>query len=263
MPYIPYKRRAARGKKVYRKRYVKKATTVKKLATKVNKLTNRIKRDVEVKEYIPSSIYSGSVGQVDVNNTGMTVFQLNAMSIGAAADINSRVGNRCKIIGMSLRMQFIQQTSASYANTYIVDVWRSTDFQYSDAALRDVLYETDSISAVVDANSTRNNEVIKSKNNPTGMFTLLKSTSVYVKEDPFSASGMYKDKKLFIKLNDDLVYASAASAVPTNYRYFVCIRAQNGNRNSTTASTLSTIPVLPALTGGVVRFAMTNWFTDM
>lgn len=273
MPYKRYYKRRGGGnplKKVIRSgakagqmnKKVKVASVVS-LARQVKRLSNKMKRDTEVKEYTPTDIYAGSVAQVDGNVSGMRVFQLNALNIGGGSAADQRIGVKVKHIGMSLRFQLTQEVSAALKNRIIVDIWRTTDFAYSDVGLRDVLYDNDSISTVVDANSTRNHDVIKSKFNPDGIFSLIASKRVTLSQDPYSGSGQFQDFKMFVKLSDEMQYAGSSIAVPINYRYFVCIRAQNGNRNTTTASTIANIPITAVNTGAIVRFQTTSYYTDL
>lgn len=262
MPY--YRKR--RGRKVvrpYKKRMVKRNVGIKKIAKQVRRLKNEIKRQVEVKEYTPTDIFANTVGQVDANSSGSRVFQLNAMNLAQGVDSVNRVGVKVKHIGMSFRFQLATQTAAELANRLIIDVYRSPDFQSSDAGLRDQLYETDSISTVVDANSTRNYEFIKSKFNPNGIHTLIKSKSVYIKRDEVTNQPCHMDFKFFIKQNCLLHYNGPSTQTPNNYRYFVVIRAQTGNRSTATASTLTNLPTGAINTGVLVRFQTTSYFVDM
>lgn len=263
--YYPYKRRGYRRKVGYKKKPVyRKARrqSVAKLARRVTKLSNRISKTQEVKEYTPVDIFANTVGQVDVNSSGTRIFQLNAMNIPAGVNDGERIGIQAKMIGMSIRFQFTQQSQAEPYNKFIIDVWKTNEFSYSDSGLRDVLYDTDSISGVVDANSTRNMEFIKSKTNPSGMFELLKTKVVTLKEDQVSGHMTFKDCKIFIKQQQLLSWGGPSTNVPINCRYFIAIRAQIGNRNPTTPSTLTTVPVLVTNSGALVRFQHTDYYVD-
>lgn len=259
---MAYKRNYRRGARKGKGKKSGKKPTVKSLAVKVKTLATRMAHTQEVKEYTPVDIFANTVGQVDANLSGARVFQLNVMNIPAGVNDGERVGIQCKFIGMSIRMQLSQQAQAEIRNKYVIDIWRTNDFSYSDAGLRDVLYDIDSISGVVDANSTRNWEFIKSKSNPNGLFTLLKTYTVNMKEDQVAGQLGFRDIRLFIKQQQLLSYAGPSTGVPVNCRYFMVIRAQNGNRNTATLSTLSTIPILATNSGALVRFQHTDYFVD-
>lgn len=264
MPYYAKGRnRGVRRRKPYKKRAYKSAVNVKKLSKQVLRIKNDMKRQNEVKELTPVDIYANTVGQVDANNSGARVFNLSAMSMPSGVNDGERIGIKVKLIGMSFRFQLNQQAVASLANRIIIDFYRTPDFQSADANLRDQLYDTDSISGVVDANSTRNHPFIKSKFNPTGIHELIGSKSVYVRRDDVTGQSHVMDFKYFIKQNTILHYNGPSTQVPQNYRFFIVCRAQTGNRSGTTASTLPNLPTGATETGVLLRFQTTCYYVDM
>lgn len=254
-----YRRRRGRAPR----KYVRKprVPTVKKLARQVKIMKNTIRRDVEVKEYTPTDQTSIVVGQLNVNNTGTAVSQLNICNIGAGVGKDGRVGVKTKLIGLHIRFQFIQQANNVVNNRIIVEVWKTRDFAASDAGIRDLIYDTDSISGVVDANSTKNSEFIKSKSNPTGLFELVGSRSLYCPEDSLANGNYFRDMKMFIKQRQQLFYAGSSTGVPQNYRYFIVMRAQAGNVGASD-STLVPVPIKTLSSGFVCRYQYTAYYTD-
>lgn len=266
MPYVNVKARIVRKRRPRgkRKNLPKKATTVAKLSRQVAKLSNSIKKDVEVKQYYPANVLAGTVGQVDVNATGAFAVDLGIMNLAEGVSIDDRVGVKCKLIGTSIRAQIQQQSACDFYNKYIVDIVGTMDMNASATTILNRIYNPDSISQVIDANSTRDYNQLKSKTNPMCDTFLIASKRVTVSKDATTATQLgFKDFKMFIKQSVQLLWAGGAINPPNNFRMLMFIRAQAGNKSTATASTLPQVPATAINTGGVIRFSFTNYYTDL
>jgi len=251
-----------RRKRVYKRKQPARSS-VAKLSRQVAKIKSSMSKAVEVKRnYATNGPLVLTCGQVNVDNTGARAIPLLIMNMGAGVTDTERVGVKVKLIGISLRCQLIQQSAGVAPGRYIMDIYRTNEFAANEASLLSLLYNVDSVSGVVDANSTRNNDIIVSKTNPQGVYTPIYSKSIYVAPDTFSGNTMYKDFKIFIKRQDILQYVNATTAYPNNVRYIITMRAQCGNSSTTTASTIPTIPVQVANTGCLLRYNATCYYTD-
>lgn len=265
MPYVKRKNnRRPRRRVGGKKRSNPKKVTVAKLSRQVSRLSNSIKKDTEVKLYYPANVLSQTVGQVDVNATGAAAFDLVIMNLAEGVSYDDRVGLKAKLIGTSIRAQIQQQSACDFYNKYIVDLCATTDMTASATTIMNRVYNPDSISQVIDANSTRDYNQLKSKGNPQCDIWVLASKSVVVGKDATTATQLgFKDFKMFVKQNVQLIWAGGAINPPGNYRMLMFVRAQSGNKSTSTASTLPQVPATAINTGGVIRFSFTNYYTDM
>lgn len=235
-----------------------KMANVEALAKSISRMKKQLRKDTEMKEYSPVDLLSGIAGQINVNNSGALVIPINNMNIPAGVGRSERVGEEARLKGIHFRFQIFGQTSVTFPSNMIIDVFKTHDFSASSAALRDQIYEVDSMSGVVDYHSTINKEVVgKDK-----LYQLISRKLVYFKADDFSGSQQqWKDLKFFVKQNQLVTYAGPSTQTPYNVRYFVIIRGSCGNVSST-VSTLPTVAVLSPSSGYVVRMKYTDYYTD-
>lgn len=275
MPYLKYKRRVRRGRVAIRAplRAGRRAAMMNKkakvasldqVARQVKTLRTKLRRDAEVKEFTPVKDNLGDLlfGQVNGNNSGTDIESLILCDIAQGTSIEQRVGNKVKLIGIALRFFIQQQTTTSVGTNLIFDVWKTTDFGYSLSTIQDLLYDVDSISGVREGHSSRNQDWIKSKKNPSGVFQLVASKRVYMGHDQFSTQTRYKDFKMFIKQNEMLHYNGSAAQAPANVRYIIVARATTGNISNTTTSTLTGVPITSINTGFSCRWRHTAYYVD-
>lgn len=228
------------------------------LAKQVNSIKKQIHRDTEVKQYTPADIFADIVGQVNINSTGAVAYDLEPCNIGAGVDVDTRVGNQVKMLGMHFRGQITNQSQTSLRQRIYIDIWKTTDYGVTATSLANLVYKPDSLSGQIDGNSTLDHDYVKN-----GQYKLICRKVYTLAEDAFSGANVqFKDFKFFVKTNQILNYAGSATDVPQNFRYICVIRAQHGNKNSTTPSTLSTIPVQIANSGSLVRMQHTDYYID-
>lgn len=275
MPYLKYKRRARRrpvairgavraGRRAGAMNRKVKMASLDQVARQVKTIRTKMRRDVEVKEYTPAKDNLGDLlfGQVDGNNSGTDIELLDLCTIGQGTNLQERVGNKVKLIGIALRFYVQQLTTAGVGTNLIFDIWKTNEMGYSLTTIQDLLYDVDGISGVRDGHSSRNQDWIKSKKNPNGLFQLVASKRVYMGHDNFSTQTRHKDFKMFIKRSEMLHYNGSAAQAPANVRYIVVARATTGNRSSTTTSTSTGVPITSINTGFSCRWRHTSYYTD-
>ncbi|AMB43003.1 hypothetical protein [Circovirus-like genome DHCV-3] len=263
---MAYKRNRRGGRKTNVKKAVRannrarqynapaKVASVVSLAKSVNRLKTKMRRETELKEF-ESGLLSTTVGQVNINNTGMYIDDLDLMDIAEGASDKTRIGKKVMLKGVQVRLQFSHQSNTSSASNYIIEVYKTQDFGSTLTAIRDALYNVDSISGVIDYSSTHKNEA-------KSWLKRVAYKRIRLPVDTFTGVNMVKDVKMFIKQNQELTYTLGSTQVPQNYRYIICIRSSVGNNNATTASTLTTVVHTTALTGAIVRLVSKCWYTD-
>lgn len=234
----------------------KKAINVSKLQSQVKGLIRKQKREVEMKRQFMASPATSNVGQVNANGSGVLCLDITScMSIGAAAGVQDRVGNKVNLKGIFLRYQLQQQSALAIGVKYIMEVYKTTDLSTSIGSLPGTLYNSDTISGVIDYNSTR---AMLYRN----IYKRIYAKSIYIPADSTSSVANFVDKKVLIKQRQMLEWPTAATTNPQNIRYFVIIRASAGNLNTSTASTLTNIPLTAVNTGALCNLYATSYFTD-
>lgn len=258
----PLKKALRVASKAKAKTRVAKVAHVETLAKSINRMKLQLRKETEMKQYTPVDLFANTVGQVDVNNSGARAFDLEVCKNDAGLANDQRIGLQTHLKGIFFRFQVTTQAQSEIANSLIFEVWKTSDFGGSLTAVIGQIYDNDSISGVVDANSTYNKEFIKSKVNPNGLFQMVGRRVCKIYSDNRSGELVYRDFKMFIKQNQLLSYAGNSNQAPLNIRYILVIRAQNGNRNTATPSTLSTIPIQVTNSGALVRFQHTDYYVD-
>lgn len=211
----------------------------------------------EVKWLALGTPQSVLIGQSNVNASGVDGFYIS-MGMPAGVGNGNRIGEELKLIGMQLRMQFAQQSALTVGAHYIVDIIKFTDKSPTSlAGVIDKVYNTDTITGLIDTNSTLKNQYKKE-------YIRIFSKRVYLPADTqSSAANTLKDLKLFVKQNQRLEYEGTASSNPLNWLYCCIIRASTGNSSTTTASTLPLINNTAANTGAKISYTYKSFYTDV
>lgn len=235
--------------------YVKKEGNLVKDVAYLKKMVARAKP--EVKQYLATAT-SDLVGQVDGNGGGTSGFMIRTNIGGGVGAYGVRIGEEIKLIGIQLRMQFQQQSACAIPTRYVIDVFRLSD---PAATIGDVIsraYNTDTITSLIDYNSTLN-QLYKSD------YKLIFRRKLYLAQDNLANVNMNKDLLTLIKQNINLKYNGTSTADAVNYQYALVVRADSGNRSTTTANTnLSTIINQTAVnTGAKYAYTWKLYYTDV
>lgn len=231
------------------------------LSKQVKRLKTSMRREYELKKWDSSTIHNNTVGQVNGNISGVQIFDINLCQMASGLNANERVGEKTILKGIYLRMQLQQQISAAAKNMFYVELWRTSDFTATSTIIN-YLYDIDSISSIIDYNSTYNKDYVGKKSGYKQPYQLVARKRVVVKEDTVSNVSQFQNVKLFVKQNQELLYSGGANQSPTNVRYLCVIRAANGNSSSGTTSTLTGVPITAVSTGAQYWASFTAWYTD-
>jgi len=255
MPYVKRKS-SSKNKNPMRKapskfNYVRKTGNLAKDVAKLKRQVNKTKPEVKFTDMTPSSVLCG---QVTANLTGANGFFI-PLTIGTGNANGGRIGNSVKCIGHFLRMQLTQQSALAIGVKYIIDVWKTDDINSSIAALIPLCYEADSITGVVDTNSSQNLHYRK-------IYKKIKTKVVYLPADATSSVNLLRDIKLFVKQRQILEWPDTTGTSPMNMNYFVIIRASAGNHSTTTASTNPLVQLKIVNTGAQLSYVCKSYYTD-
>lgn len=241
---------------------VKKKTPMKKvssmkLARDVSILKKKVKSqrpEVKTTDITPSSVVTG---QVKVNLTGAECIDISP-SIGTGNANGGRIGNQCLAIGNFLRIQLRQQSAGAIATRYIVDVWKTDDVNLTTGSTGTFLpfvYNADTISSVIDYNSSRN-MIYR------GIYKRVFTKKVTLSADQTSSVNTTKDLKVLIKDNQIMQWPDTVGSAPMNVRWFLTVRADSGNASTATASTLPLIAQTAINTGAVMSYCVKCYYVD-
>lgn len=223
---------------------------------KLKKTVNSMKKSVEVKRSIELNVASYSVGQVNANNTGALCIYA-PVSTADGVDIVNRVGSKVRLIGYSIRGQIAQMSALVTPMRILVEVWKTDDVVTSPVGNHlPYIFNADSISGVIDINSTRVPQYMK-------VYKRVYGKNYYLAPDNYSGLTQIKDFKIFIKQQQNLEFVGTSSTAPSNVCYLITVRCSTGNNSTGTASTLPNIVNTAVNTGCYFRAVSNMFFTDM
>lgn len=253
------KRAAKKVGRVVKKRYFKgKGYSRPNLSSMVRDLA-LVKRSLNVeKKYIISSVTANTdVGQVNANNTtaGQQIFDITP-AITQGVGYNQMTGNSVKMVSMALFGQVKQQSATRHPMRLKITLFSVTGTPQNVVTIRDNawLYETNPISTCVDYNSQRNINTFKD-------YKIIATKYVYLMPDPVSGELIIKDFKFLMKMNHHLKWRDNTTSL-TNGQLALCVTSDSGNSSTTTASTLSSIPILATNTGATIQFYTKIYYVD-
>lgn len=231
-------------------------TKTRNLVKDVSMLKKMVKKSKPEVKYLDPQLApnSYSFGQVMVNASGAVAFFLpTALSAGSAQ--GQRNGEVVTNIGLQIRAQIRQQSSNTKPGTVILEVFKTSDILGTVSDYIPLIYDPDTISGVIDYNSSR---VAQNKKEYTRIF----SRTLRFPADTYSGVIQLKDMKALIKRRDRLNYLGSGSTESNNCRYVCILRASVGNYGGA-PSTITTIAEAGASTGWVCNIATKMYFTDV
>jgi len=204
--------------KNYRKTAVAKTSVI---ARDVAKLKKQLKQQRPEVKYIDAQLTPTgySFGQVNYNSTGAVALFLPTAILNSGQQ-GGRVGDEIRNIGIQMRLQIRQMSALTTPCRVIMDVFKTDDILASASDYLPFLYDTDTISGVIDYNSTRVPSTLK-------VYHKIFSKNFYLAPDGFSGNTMIKDFKTLIKRQDLLKYVGSSSVECNNTRYVVTFRASS------------------------------------
>lgn len=239
-----------------KKQFKKKALTkeYKKLMGMVQKEVKKVQgKDIEMKKWLQGGI-SDTVGQVETNVDGYFAYALEH-PIPQGVGNQDRIGRSVTLKGMFIRFCLQQMSALTPRSKYRVEVWKSNlYFSNPDNFVADV-YEPDSISAVIDANSSLNIQL-------RGTHKCIFSKKYTLDPDTVSGMTTLTNHKIFIKQNQKLEYAGGSTAPENNIFYYLVVLAYQGNKATSGASTLPFVPITAINTGAVFNAVCNSYYMD-
>jgi len=201
-----------------------------------------------------------TVAQANINNTGASCIDITPfVTQGTGAD--QRTGNSFKLSSALYQFQISSESSQSQTMKLIFDFWVVKGIADFTTVHLPLLFTVSTFSGVIDTNSPRNQDRFSD-------YQHLRSVTRYLKGDQISGATTFLTFNLPTTFNrgkgHHIRLKPSVTGVPAdvlNGQMLMTIRADIGNANTTTGSTLP-IAQTPPATGAVVRFAQRVWYYD-
>jgi hypothetical protein len=216
--------------------------------------------NVEKKFVDTDEVIKGGVGQVDGNSQGYLAMDLTP-NIAQGVGERQRVGNSLKATGLVLKMNVVKQSYAGGPRRLKVYILRTADAG-SFPSIGDSFLDVNPITGVRDYHSNLDYTQLKD-----GRLKIIRTENIYLasnNDNSLDTPGEAATacKTIAIKLNDVLRYGDNTDNVPENVKYFAVIVADNGNRSTTTNSTLLTVFTTAQNSGCMVNAHSRMWYVD-
>lgn len=260
-------------KRVYKKgkgrRYAKKASGPKKFnyvkrtgnlardVAKLKKQVKNVKPEVKTTQGDYSQPYIVACGQVDANATGAHIMDITPQ-LACSGNEGGRIGDNVKFIGMAFRMKLQQMSALSIRSRYRIELWKTYEMSAPVSIWLSQVYKADSISGVIDYNSTK--ALINRKMNK-----LIASRRGSIEPDAITTTNTYRDIKLFVKRQDVADFSINTATEPSNFRYLLVVTMDGGNCNTTTACTITnpySVPLTAVNTGIYLSYTINFYYID-
>lgn len=263
MGYKKFIKRTGRYvKNAAKKRYVGKRGGVKyrKLANDVMKLKNLVNAE---KKRFTIAVGSQPVGQLSgATGQGMYVSDITPIPAQGTTSI-TRTGNSIRLHSSYIKFQFSHLTQTTQpiqleimlvrvkGVTQNSTVFASNMFNYNPFVLHG------GSPVIIDLNSDLNPDFYSS-------YKILKRKRVFLPMDSYAGVTVLKTVSIGLKHSIDhhIRFAADGGTTPSTGQTLLIIRCDSGNISSTTASTLSNVPVSAALTGLSMSYNIYHYFYD-
>jgi hypothetical protein len=257
-----YAKRAKRGAK---RRYFKggkyRKPNILTMAKDINMLRGML--NSEKKQYTQSTSTSWyKVGQVNANNSGHFIVGFTP-NIPAGTASDERIGKQVKLTSFHIDLQLYAQTSAISGNKFIFEIWdvvgqapdSLTDFMGDVFTFNP--FVTGQTQSIYD--NTSNRQVFNFKN-----FRCAYRKYLHLPADDISTQTAVKNYQLgkrYGKRGHMVTWVPDSQTVTSGYQVMT-IRADSGNTNETSASTISGIPINGTNTGTWLKYQVSHYYID-
>lgn len=245
----------AKSTKDTKKKAYRKKNTISKRQQK--QIVQLVKTQVMEKKHLSGYLASIPVGQVAGNGAGYSLADITAL-IGQGYGDNQRVGSQVDVTSFFIRFQFWQMTNTqSNIRIKYHIIHTPNNNENSLTLVSSQLFKTNPFSGIVDYNSSRNLDYMKS-------YRILRTGYVNLPQDSTTSAAQttVREAKCGIVLKKPLHlnYAGNTNNIAEE-RIFLMVFADNGNTSST-VSTLTNVPVLTATSGAFYNMAYDTYYYD-
>jgi len=213
-----------------------------------------------------NQLSSQAVGQCSVNATGSRIYDITPLLTQGNQAINERNGDSVKFVSAYMQFCVSQQTSTAITNKCSIEVWYyNGGAPISETDALNALYQPTVFSSVIDFQSARNIDRL-------GDFRIIRKMVVSVQGEQVSGNNSVRYVNMPIKFNggkghhvrytgSTITNNPLVDIVNGRSQIFLVYRAESGNRNLSTASTLN-IPIQAVATGLIVQASYSMYYYD-
>ena len=256
---------AKRAKRAVKRRYFKggkyRKPNVYTMAKDISLLRGMLNSEKKVYTVSTSSSWY-KVGQVDGNNSGhfLVGFTPNIPQGTTSAE---RIGKQVKLTSFHMDLQLYAQSQAISGNKFTFEIWNIVG-QYP-GSLTDFMGDVYTGNPFVTGQSqtiydnTANRQISNFKN-----YRCVYRKQLYLQADDTSGQTAVKNYNLgkrYGKKGHMITWEPTGQTVTSGYQVMV-IRADSGNVNTTTNSTISGIPISGMNTGAWLKYQVSHYYID-
>lgn len=222
------------------------------LVKDVRMLKNMVNAEKKLVETSPSEF---RIGQCNANTYGYAGFDITPI-VSQGDTRSSRNGASIKLNSTIIRMQIKQQAFTHTVVRVIAEVWLVKSQTISSATtIIPQLFVPDAISGVIDFNSARNPDYFTD-------FKRIAVRNVYLPADNYaSMTNRFKDLQMNLSTKHHIRYDGDTNTV-LNGQMWITFRADTGNTNDSTASTLTKIVNQGVQTGVLANMFVRQYYYD-
>ena len=218
--------------------------------------------NVEKKQFNNTTTQSLGISQLNANSSGHQIFDITPTPVVGTSS-TTRNGDSIKVVSAYHKFVFYQQANTVNTTRYIIEYFlvkgkanASPSGLISDLFKPNRMLQQGAVTGTVyDYNSDRVQEGFKN-------YVLLKRRRFNLAADNYS--GLTNTKEVIIKLQfkNYHIRFQQGTNTPDNGQILCVVRADLGNWNNATASTLSNAIIPGTLTGAGFQFDHTWYFVD-
>lgn len=251
------KRNKAYGKKLWKKA----GTAIKKRYIRNGGL-RQLSKDVAIvksminaeKKYTFTNIAT-TVGQCSVNaDSGYYATDITPIPSEGITQ-TSRNGASIKVSSMILRCQLVQQTNLNTDMRVTIYIIKNFQNNTINAALVNQFLVPDAISTMTDYNSIRNPDYFK-------LFRVIAKKSYKLSNDSATSQNQLKDFQINLSFKNHHVRFNADTNTVASGQIWMLVVADTGNKDGTTASTLTNVGNTAVNTGARFICSIRNYYYD-
>lgn len=209
--------------------------------------------NAEKKETLGTNV-TAQLGQVSGNSSNEYIVDITPI-VSQGVTGQTRIGNSIKVHSMIIQGQVLQQSANHHQGRIRVQIFlnKGTTFATPNVA---ELYQRNPINNLYDYNSPREIDTYKN-------WVVLATRYVNLKQDNYSGVIGWKDVKIPLKFKSwHVKYDQTNTNSVTNGQVLMVVTCDSGNASTTTASTITNIPVTAINTGFTMNYFMKYWFYD-
>lgn len=251
------------AKKALKNRYVTKTgkgLRMSSIASDVAMLKKMI--NAEKKTYSDKITSAITVGQVGGNVSGHQILDITPLPTQGATSTN-RNGNSIKLNSAYYEFYFVKQSSATQANSIVIDFWKVPGDPYSstqisnDTVINQIFTPNEYVTGanIYDLVSSRQQQYYKD-------FQKVYSKRVYFPANQISGVTQTKLVKIPLKWGHHIKFATDGSQALSSGQILCTIRCENGNKSTGTVNTFGNIAVNGTNTGISMNYSFISYFVD-